>query len=80
MSTKLQGDIVTIESKTVDFIRKNICADDVKFSNVDAQVISPKNYVLEGDSFKASISLAAFDCTSSPMVLVTNKFFDRFII
>ncbi len=72
--TKLQGDIVTIESKTVDFIRKNIGADDVKFSNVEAQVISPKNYVMEGDSFKASISLAAFDSTSSPMVIVTNKF------
>ena len=30
----------------------------MKFTTVEAQVISPKNYVMEGDSFRASISIA----------------------
>ena len=72
--TQLQGDVVNIESKVVDYLRSNIGADDMKFSTVAAQVISPKNYVMEGDSFKASISIAAYDDTQTPIIIVTDVF------
>ena len=72
--TQIQGDVVNIESKVVDYLRSNIGADDMKFSTVAAQVISPKNYVMEGDSFKATISIAAYDDTQSPIIIVTDQF------
>ena len=72
--TQIQGDVVNIESKVVDYLRSNIGADDMKFSTVAAQVISPKNYVMEGDSFKASISIAAYDDTQTPIIIVTDVF------
>jgi gliding motility-associated protein GldM len=72
--TQIQGDVVNIESKVVDYLRSNIGADDMKFSTVAAQVISPKNYVMEGDSFKASISIAAYDDTQTPTIIVTDVF------
>jgi len=72
--TQIQGDVVNIESKVVDYLRSNIGADDMKFSTVAAQVISPKNYVMEGDSFKASISIAAYDDSQSPTIIVTDVF------
>ena len=72
--TQIQGDVVNIESKVVDFLRTNIGADDMKFSTVAAQVISPKNYVMEGDSFKATISIAAYDDSQTPTIIVTDVF------
>lgn len=72
--TQIQGDVVSIESKSVNYLRNNIGADDMKFSTVEAQVISPNNYVMEGDSFKATISIAAYDDSQSPTILVTDVF------
>ena len=72
--TQIQGDVINTESKVVDFLRNNIGADDVKFSTAQAQVIQVKNYVMEGDSFKASISIAAYDETQTPTIIVTDKF------
>ena len=72
--TQIQGDVINTESKVVDFLRNNIGADDVKFSSAQAQVIQVKNYVMEGDSFKASISIAAYDETQTPTIIVTDKF------
>ena len=72
--TQIQGDVVNIESKVVDYLRTNIGADDMKFSTVAAQVISPKNYVMEGDSFKATISIAAYDDSQTPTIIVTDIF------
>jgi len=72
--TQIQGDVVNIESKVVDYLRSNIGADDMKFSTVEAQVIPSKSYVMEGDSFKASISLAAYDESQTPTIVVTDVF------
>jgi gliding motility-associated protein GldM len=72
--TQIQGDVVNIESKVVDYLRSNIGAEDMKFSTVAAQVISPKNYVMEGDSFKATISIAAYDDSQTPTIIVTDVF------
>jgi len=72
--SQIQGDVVNVESKVVDYLRSNIGAEDLKFSTVVAQVIAPKNYIMEGDSFKATISIAAFDSTQTPTIIVTDVF------
>ena len=72
--TQLQGDVVNIESKVVDYLRSNIGADDMKFSTVEAQVVAPKNYIMEGDTFKATISIAAYDDSQTPTIIVTDVF------
>lgn len=72
--SQYQVDASTIESKIVENLYASVSADDMKFTSATAQVISPKNYVLEGDSFRAEISIAAFDSTSKPMIIVTDDF------
>ena len=72
--SQYQVDASTIESKIVENLYTSVSADDMKFTSAAAQVISPKNYVLEGDSFRAEISIAAFDSTSKPMIVVTDDF------
>ena len=72
--SQYQVDASTLESKIVENLYASVSADDMKFSTVEAQVISPKNYIMEGDSFKASISIAAFDSTQTPTIIVTDVF------
>jgi gliding motility-associated protein GldM len=72
--SQYQVDASTLESKIVENLYASVSADDMKFSTVQAQVISPKNYIMEGDSFKASISIAAFDSTQTPTIIVTDVF------
>ena len=72
--SQYQVDAATIQSKIIENLLASVSADDMKFSTVEAQVISPKNYIMEGDSFKASISIAAFDSTQSPTIIVTDVF------
>lgn len=72
--SQYQVDASTIEAKIVENLYASVTADDMKFSTVEAQVISPKNYIMEGDSFKASISIAAFDSTQTPTIVVTDVF------
>ena len=74
--SQYQVDASTIESKIVENLYASVSADDMKFTSAKAQVISSKNYVMEGDSFRADISIAAFDSTSKPMILVTDVFID----
>ena len=73
--SQYQVDASTIESKIVENLYASVSADDIKMTSAEAQVISSKNYVMEGDSFRAAISIAAFDSTSKPLILVTDVFF-----
>jgi gliding motility-associated protein GldM len=72
--SQYQVDASTIESKIVENLYASVSADDIKMTSADAQVISAKNYVMEGDSFRAEISIAAFDSTSKPLIIVTDVF------
>lgn len=72
--SQYQVDASTIESKIIENLYASVSADDMKFTTVEAQVISPKNYIMEGDSFRASISIAAFDSTQTPTIIVTDVF------
>ena len=70
--SQYQVDASTIESKIVENLYASVSADDMKFTSAAAQVISPKNYVMEGDSFRAEISIAAFDSTDPHRTWNTN--------
>jgi len=72
--SQYQVDASTIESKIVENLYASVSADDIKLTSANAQVISAKNYVMEGDSFRAEISIAAFDSTSKPLIIVTDVF------
>jgi len=72
--SQYQVDGSTIESKIVESLYSGVSADDMKFTTAIAQVMAPKNYIMQGDSFRAEISLAAFDTTQTPEIIVTNSF------
>ena len=64
--SKLQSDVRNAESDVLNYLFADVEAASYKFTNLDAMVIPQKTYVLEGDSFRAKVFLAAFDNTNLP--------------
>jgi gliding motility-associated protein GldM len=68
--SKLQTDIRNFESDAVKYLFASVDAASFKFNKLEAAVISPSNYILLGDTFKAEIFLAAMDSTKNPKIVV----------
>ena len=67
--TKMQTDIRNAESDVVKFLYASVDAASFKFNVLESAVIPHSNYVLQGDTFKAQVFLAAFDSTQNPREL-----------
>ncbi len=64
--SKIQTDIRNAESDIVNHLFANVSAADFKFTTLKAAVIPQSNYVIQGDSFKAEVFIAAYDETYDP--------------
>lgn len=72
--TKMQTDIRNAESDVIKYLYSDVDAKSFKFNVLESAVISPSNYIIEGDTFYAEVFLAAFDSTVSPEVVLGEKF------
>lgn len=72
--SKIEGDVVTLESEVIESMFNGLVKNKFNFSGVEATVIAPKTYIMQGDSFTASIFLTAFDKTQKPTIEVTEEF------
>ncbi len=68
--SKIQTDIRNFESDAVKYLFAEVDAASFKFNKLEAAVISPSNYILLGDTFRAEIFLAAMDSTKNPRIVV----------
>ncbi|MFN9595430.1 MAG: hypothetical protein ACK560_01430, partial [Bacteroidota bacterium] len=66
--TKFQADVRNVESEVINHLYTAIDAGSFKFDNLEARVIAPTSYVLNGQQYKADIFLAAFSSTSNPTI------------
>ena len=62
----MQTDVRNSESDVLKQLFANVDAGSFKFNKLEAAIISPSNYILQGDSFRASVFLAAYDSTKNP--------------
>jgi len=74
--SKIQADIRNAEADIIKALFRNISADDFKFDTLAAKVIPQSNYVLQGDSFRADVFVAAFSKTQKPRFRVGSEFSD----
>lgn len=72
--SKIQADIRNAESDIVKALYRNVSADDFKFDTLAAKVIPQSNYVLQGDSFRADVFVAAFSKTQKPRFRVNTDY------
>lgn len=77
--SKLQNDILASESQVLDYLFKQIDAENkIVFNNLNAAVIAPKSYLPAGKKFEADIFVAASSSKQESEVFVgkldRNKF------
>lgn len=72
--TKMQTDVRNAESDVVKYLYADVDAASFKFNKLEAAVISPSNYVITGDTFRAQVFLAAFDSTQNPVINIGKEF------
>jgi gliding motility-associated protein GldM len=68
--SKIQTDIRNVESDVVTYLMADVEALSYKFTKLAPIAIPQSNYVLQGDSFRADVFLAAYDDTNFPTVLI----------
>jgi gliding motility-associated protein GldM len=66
--SKLQTDVRNAESDVLGFLFQDVEAASYKFTELRPIVLPQKTYVLENDSFKADVFLAAYDNTNLPTI------------
>ena len=76
LMSKMIIDIQDAEEDALSWLLESIEAKSLKFSEVMPLTIPQTNYVLRGDSVRASILLAAFDRTRVPDVYIDNNKWD----
>ncbi|MBN2173740.1 MAG: hypothetical protein JW731_06395, partial [Bacteroidales bacterium] len=70
---KLIAEVYNAEANVVNYLYSSISAEDFKFDEVDAKVISNSSYVFQGDEYKAEILVAAYDTKQNPEVYVLEN-------
>ena len=68
--SKLQADVRNAESDVLNHLFADVEAASFKFTTLKPVVLPEKTYVLEGDTFRAEVFLAAYDETKPPTVLL----------
>lgn len=76
LMSKMIIDIQDAEEDALSWLLESIEAKSLKFSEVMPLTIPQTNYVIRGDSVRASILLAAFDRTRVPEVYIDNNKWD----
>ncbi len=71
--SKLQSDVRNAESDVLGHLFADVEAASFKFTELKAVVIPQKTYVLEGDSFRANVFLAAYDNTNLPEITLAPE-------
>jgi len=66
--SKFQNDVVSSEGAVIEYLIKKIGETDFKFDALAAKIIAPSSYIMQGQSYKADIFLAAFNSTQQPEV------------
>ncbi|MFH1320970.1 MAG: gliding motility protein GldM [Bacteroidota bacterium] len=68
--SQLQSQVRNAEAEVITYLEQEIEAGAIKFNKVEAIVIPEKTYVVQGDTFRADVFLAASDSMTPPSVYV----------
>ncbi|MDR1673367.1 MAG: gliding motility protein GldM [Bacteroidales bacterium] len=70
--TKFQSDVRNVEAEVTQHLLSAIDEGALRVNKVEAIVISPSNYILQGGQYEAQVILAALDTLQKPDVVVGN--------
>ncbi len=73
LMSKMQSDIRNAESDVINYLYAQIDASSFKFNQLQAQVVSKSDYILEGGTYEAKVFLSAIDTTAKPEIVVGGR-------
>lgn len=68
--SKLQADIRSSENDVVKWLYRQVDSKDYKFGTLTTAVVPQSSLVMQGDSFRADVFLAAYDPKNRPTVTI----------
>ena len=71
--TKMQNDIRYTEGEVLHSLMTNIDAGDLRVNSLEALVIPESKTIVQGNTFKANIVMAAVDTTQKPKVFIGDR-------
>ncbi len=74
--SKLQADIRNAEADMVKYFYSQVDAASFKFNKLEPAVIANSSYILQGDTFRCKVFLAAFDTTQQPSITFAPTYKD----
>ena len=75
--SKIQADVRNAEADVINFLKQEIDATSLKFTDAQAIQIAKNNYIFLGDTFKADVFIAAKDSTQNPVVYLGDYELDE---
>jgi gliding motility-associated protein GldM len=69
---KIISEVKMAEFDALNYLYSSITEKDYKFDHVEAKVIPTSTYVLEGNSYKAQVLVAAYDTKTKPNVRILS--------
>lgn len=67
---KLIGEVQNAEFDVISYLFSSVTAEDFKFDDITAKVISKNSYILKGQQYEAEVFVAAYDTKQNPEVYV----------
>lgn len=67
---KLISEVQNAEFDVVSYLYSSVTAQDFKFDDISAKVISKNSYILKGQQYEAEVFVAAYDTKQNPEVYV----------
>ena len=67
---KLIGEVQNAEFDVISYLFSSVTAQDFKFDDITAKVISKNSYILKGQQYEAEVFVAAYDTKQNPEVYV----------
>ncbi len=67
---KLIGEVQNAEFDIISYLFSSVTAQDFKFDDITAKVISNNSYILKGQQYEAEVFVAAYDTKQNPEVYV----------
>jgi len=68
--SKYQNDLLNAESHVVENLYSSINKGKHKVDRMEAKIISPSSYIMQGESYKADVMVAAYSSTQHPDVFL----------
>ena len=74
--SKIQSDIRNVESDLINYLKRNLDSETIKFDDAQAIVIPETKYITRGDSFRSDVFITAYNKNSNPDIFIGDYTFD----